>query len=331
MKRQILLHFLGFLVIFCPIAAYSQNMDSAAELFDFGKMFFSVSPRILENGSITDINLGYRYTENLSGKLHFRFSSEDKNEEFDIEGVQDSLNAFSEKNYEFFLLPFEVSFLRNKTINTSKNATADLKAGAGIYYNYNRLNEKGFFNMPSLEILDRERVNSYTNEFSMHTLGPVVEAGFAVRMKYFRISGNMGIVPIYYFHSKQKMGMVPLLDPHHADYSQNNFGSPYLYADINMVLFKYLGLDFLYDFSRLKYQVIDFDDNLNWYNPVQTVYANSLKCEASFLLPIMNTVQSKVGVGYAWNFIRLDTTVPISNGQLYFVFDTKVNQATTPP
>jgi hypothetical protein len=313
MKRRNHIPFLGFLIIFSPVVAYSQNVD-----FDFGKIFFSVSPRILENGSITDITLGYRYTEKFSGKLHFRFSNEDKNEEFDIEGVVDSLNAVSEKNYEFFLLPIEINFLQN--------VTANLRAGAGIYYNYNKLNEKGYFNMPILETLGKERVNSYTNEFSMHTLGPIFEGGFSGRAEYFRISGNIGIVPIFYFHTKQKMGMIPLLDPYYADYSQDNFGSPYLYTDITIILFKYFSVDFLYDFSRLQYQIIDFDDDLNWYNPEQTVYTNSFKCEAALLIPVMNTVQAKIGVGYSWESIRLDTAGSIWNRQLYFVFDTKVNQ-----
>jgi hypothetical protein len=313
MKRRNFICFLGFLVVFSPAAAYSQNVD-----FDFGKVFFSVSPRILENGSITDINLGYRYTEKFSGKIHFRSSSEDKNEEFDIDGVVDSLNALSKKDYEFFLCPFEISFLRNTATN--------LKAGFGIYYDYNRLNEKGFFNMPILEVLGKERVNSYTNEFSMHTLGPVFEAGFSSKANYFGISGNVGIVPIFYFHTKQKMGMIPLLDPHYADYSQDNFGSPYLYADITIIIYKYFSVDFLYDFSRLQYQIIDFDDNLNWYNPEQTVYTNSFKCEAALLIPMMNSVQAKIGVGYSWESIRLDTAGLIWNRQLYFVFDTKVNQ-----
>jgi len=313
MKKMVFPLFLGLLAIFCPISAYSQNVE-----FDFGNIFFSVSPRILEHGSITDVNLGYRYTEKFSGKLHFRFSNEDKNEEFNIGGVEDSLNALSEKSYEFFLLPFEVIFL--------KNTIANLQAGAGIYYNYNKLSEKGYFNMPTLENLGKERVNSYTNEFSMHTLGPVLEAGFSGKAEYFGISGNVGIVPFFYFHTDQKMGMIPLLDPHYADNSQDNVGSPYFYTDITIIIYKYFSFDFLYDFTRLEYQTIDFDDNLNWYNPVQTAYTNSFKCEAALLLPVMSAVQAKIGVGYSWKSIQLDTASPIWNRQLYFVFDAKVNQ-----
>ena len=266
--------FFLFFIVFKPTSTYSQNWSS-----DFGNMFLSVSPRILENGSITDISLGYHYTEKYFGELHFRFFNQDKNEEFDIEGVKDSLNLHSEKNIDVFLLPLERFFLKTQTTR--------LKVGIGIYYNYNTLIEKGYFNMPLLETLGKERVNSYTNDFSMHTLGLLFDAGFANYTKYLEISGNAGIVPFFYFFSKQKMGMIPLLDPYFAEYSQNNFGSPYIYTDLNIVLLKYFSINFFYEFSRLEYKVIDFDDDLKWYNPSQIVYSNTFKCETSLLIPIM--------------------------------------------
>ena len=263
---------LALFVIIKPLPVFSENIG-----FDMGRFFFSVSPRILENGSITDIEAGYRYTEKYSGRLHFRFSAEDKNEEFDIKGVQDSLNAYSERNYEVFLFPVERVF--------GRSSAAEFKAGAGVYYNYNTLKEKGYFNMPSLETLGKERVNSFTNDFSMHTAGFGIELAFNGRAEYAALSGSVGVVPVFYFWSKQKMGMVPLLDPHYAEYTQNRTGSPYLYTDINLILLKYFSVSFLYDFSRFEYQVIDFDSNLKWYNPSRKVLSNSLKLEGSCLYP----------------------------------------------
>ncbi|MCL2155773.1 MAG: hypothetical protein FWH53_08935, partial [Leptospirales bacterium] len=310
----LILTLMGLLIlfgVFKPVSAFSQNND-------FEDMFFFVSPRILEHGSIIDVRLGSRYAENYSWEIFFRFSKENKNEK--IEGVKDSLNASNEKNYEIFLLPFERIFL--------KNQTSELKAGPGIYYNYNTLTEKGFFNMPELEKLTppKEPVNSFSNDFSMHTFGPVFDVSFINRVKYFEIYSNAGIVPIFYFTAKQKMGMVPLLDPNYAKYSQKKSGSPYFYANINIILLEYLSFDFLYDFTRIKYKLIDFDDNLNWYNPSRTVRSNSLKLEAAFLIPVSESVKSKIGLGYAWSSIQLDSAKAIWNKQYYFVFNTYVNR-----
>ena len=312
-KKRNYLWFPVFFLVFRPFPVFADNKN-----IEFGNIYFSVSPRILENGTLNDIILGYRYTEKYSGELHFRFSNEAKNEEFDIEGVQDSLNTSSGKNFEFFLLPFERVFI--------KNYTSELKAGIGLYYNFNRLHEKGYFNMPSLESLGRERVNSYVNDFSMHTFGFLLDAGITGRTENFEITGNAGIVPLFWFFSKQKTGMIPLLDPHYAEYSQNNFGSPYLYADINFLFIKHFSFGFLYDFSRLEYQVIDFDSNLNWYNPSRTVLSNVLKLEVSLLIPIMYSNSAKIGFGYSWESIQLDTNRPIWNKQYYFVVTTNINE-----
>ena len=313
-KYPVFLVIWAFGSVLGPFSAASQTIG-----FDMGNIFFSVSPRILQHGSITDVGGGYRYTEHYSSRLHFRFSNEDKNEGFDIDGISDSLNAISEKNFEVFLFPVEWVLVKSPKV--------EFKTGAGIYYNYNTLTEKGYFNMPSLENLGKERVNSYKNDFSMHTFGLDFEINGMSRIDNFELSGSAGIVPIFYFLSKQKMGMVPLLDPHYAEYSQHKFGSPYVYADINVILFKYFSLDCLYDFSRLEYQVIDFDDNLNWYHPSRMVFSNAIKLEVSLLVPIMNAVKAKIGFGYSWSSIQLDTADPIWNRQYYVVFDTKVNQS----
>ena len=311
-KFPVFLLIWAFGAVWGPFSAAAQTVG-----FDVGNIFFSVSPRILQHGSITDVGGGYRYTEHYSSSLHFRFSNEDKNEEFDIDGVTDSLNVISERDFEVFLFPVEWTFV--------KNPQAELKAGAGIYYNYNTLAEKGYFNMPLLEDVGKERVNSYKNDFSMHTFGVDFEINFMGRTDNFELSGSAGIVPFFYFLSKQKMEMVPLLDPHYAEFSQQKFGSPYMYADIHVILLKYFALSFLYDFSRLEYQVIDFDDDLNWYNPSRMVFSNAIKLEVSLLVPIMNAVKAKIGFGYSWGSIQLDTDNPIWDRQYYFVFDTKVN------
>jgi hypothetical protein len=98
MKKLCLL--LGIVIL--PYCAQSQS-------FDFGRYNFSLSSKILKDGSITDISLGMMYTETAGGQLRFRNTNISKNEE--LLGVADSLNAITENINEFYLLPIEYFFL----------------------------------------------------------------------------------------------------------------------------------------------------------------------------------------------------------------------------
>jgi hypothetical protein len=280
-----------------------------AETIDLGTFSFSMSSKPLKDGSITNIGAGYRYAETLSGSLRFRDTIVSKNEE--IIGVEDSLNAVSENIFEVFLLPMEYCFFKNP------NARAWL--GGGLYYEYDKLSEKGFFNMPILENLNppRERVNSYTNEFSMHVLGPLVDAGLSFNAEWFNIALSGGIVPVFFLAASQKMGMVPLLDPHYAEYSQNTGGSPYVYASLDAVLFKYVNIALLYDMASLKYRAIDFDEDLNWINPERQVLIQSFKIEASLLLPLGGEFHAQIGCGYTFDSMRLDAAIPVTSNRPY--------------
>jgi hypothetical protein len=122
MKKASLLFFSIFLLFVSPLV-FSQDQK-----FSFGNMYFEVSPKILEDGSITDINIGYRYTEKYAGDLRLRFSKESKNEEIELDEVKDSLNTVNNSNTEVYLLPFEYYFVVNTTI--------EARAGIGAYYSY---------------------------------------------------------------------------------------------------------------------------------------------------------------------------------------------------
>jgi hypothetical protein len=269
----------------------------------------------LKDGSITDIGLGYRYSEKISGGLRFRSTMISKNEE--LQDVSDSLNAVNERIYEFYLMPVEYYIF--------KTPETRFWVGGGLYYQYLTLNEKGFFKMPTLETFTppKERVKSYTNECNMHLLGPLFEFGISYSLKWFNISFSGGINPIFFLNSSQKMNIEPLLS-HPAKYSQNTWGSPYFYFGLDSIILKYFNIVLLYDFARLKYKTVDFDSSLNWINPERKVTTQSFNIEASFLIPIKE-IRVQIGYGYALVSTQLDNSSSINGNRHYIILAVKRN------
>jgi len=300
--------------LFLSILILPFNIQ-AENTIDIGRLYFSLSPKIMEDGSIADLSIGINYKNYLGGEIRFRNTNVSKNEE--LQNVSDSLNAVTENALEFFLLPVNFNFKKDNGFK--------FWAGAGLYYKYNKLREKGFFNMPALETLTppRERVNSYTNNFSMHQLGPLIDTGILYTSKLFNISFSGGIVPIFYLGSSQKVSIVPLLDPDNAEFSQNTSGSPYFYLNLDFVLFKYINLVFLYDYTKMDYRVIDFDENLSWITPERIVRTQSLKIETSVLLPLGGDMYGQVGYGYTFDYIRLDNANVVSSNRQYLILTVK--------
>jgi hypothetical protein len=183
------------------------------------------------------------------------------------------LNAVDEKLLGVLLLPIEYYFYKTDADN--------LWIGGGFYYENDKLSEKGFFNMPSLESLNppRERVNSYTNDFFMHLFGPLVEVGINYNARWFGIGFSGGIIPLFYLIAKQTTSIVPLLYPYNTEHTQNTFGSPHFYLKLDSIIFKYLSFVLLYDFARLQHDVVDFGNNLVWTTVKNTIITQSLKKE----------------------------------------------------
>jgi hypothetical protein len=292
-------------------------MHSHAEnqRLDIGNISFSLSPKIMKDGSITDIGLAVAYTNTWSGELRFRNTAVSKNEE--LQDVADSINVVNENIFEVFFLPAQYYFFKTTAMRIS--------AGGGLYYEYDRLNEKGFFNMPELEALTppKERVNSYTNKFSVHIIGPLIDAGIDYNAKWFNVSLSAGLVPVFFLHFTQKTGMVPLLDPHYAEYDQNTSGSPYFYLSLDSVVFKYINIVLLYDFALLNYKTIDFDSSLNWINPERETITQSFKVEASVLLPLDGNIRAQIGYGFTFDFTRIDSGTAVSGNRHYLILTVK--------
>jgi hypothetical protein len=179
--------------------------------------------------------------------------------------------------------------------------------------------------MPELENLTppKERVNSYTNDFSMHLIGPLIDLGLRRRSGWYSIALSGGIAPIFALASSQKMGIVPLLNPHYADYSQTTTGSPYFYVNLDCILFKYLNVAALYDFAKLQYQVVDFDDDLAWRNQERETLTQSFRIEASALLPFGRDASFQIGGGFAFDSLTLDGAAPVKSNRQYVILAIK--------
>jgi hypothetical protein len=295
------------LLCLCPFCVYAQSTH-----LSLGNFSFFLSPKILEDGSITDVGAGLDYADRFRGELRLRNTISSKNE--GIAGVADSLNAVNKNIFEVFFLPVEYTFI--------KTSGSRAWLGGGLYYEYDKLREKGFFNMPELEDLGHERVNAYKNDFAMHIIGPLIDAGADFNAGWLDASLSASIVPLFFLASSQEMSIAPLLDPHRADYTQNTTGSPYFYARLDSAFFKYVNLVLLYDAVQLRYKSIDFDDKLRWITPESTVFTQSLKIEVSLLLPL-GGMSFQLGYGYTFDWIRFDAASPSISNRQYLILTVK--------
>jgi hypothetical protein len=293
------------ILLFRFILAEGQEVQS----FSFNNFTFFMSSKFLEDGSIMNTGLEYNYTEVLSGRVNFNYTNISKNEE--LLNVQDSLNAVNEKIFEVLLSPIGYYFY--------KTDEGNLWIGGGVYYENDTLNEKGFFNMPSLEYLNppKERVNSYTNDFSMNIFGPLVEAEINYNARYFGIGFSSGIIPVFLLNAKQITSIVPLIYPNSMEHTQDTFGSPHFYLKLDGILkldnilkldiIPNLNFVLLYDFTRLEYDSIDFDNSLSWTTTGNTIIMQSLKSEVSVLIPAGGDMRLQTGFGYVFESMYLDS------------------------
>jgi len=303
--------FLALLLL--PLCVYAQDEEPVS--FMFGNISFSLTPRILEDGSMTDFSFGMMYSGSMGLDIQLRGTQIAKNEE--IGGTDDSLNAIKETVYEVFVLPVQYHLVQKDNVR--------VMAGGGLYYEYDKLNEKGFFTLDFLEELDppMERVNSYKNDFTMHLVGPLLNGKVFYNAEWYKLGFTAGVVPIFHTSFTQKLRMEPLLHPSTADLAENNWGSPYFYLSLDAILFKYVNTTFSYNYAKLNKKVIDFDGDLNWIYPEQSVLNQSIMIEVSGLLPVGQGLSFQVGYGYMHNFISLDSDAAIEEGKHYVIVSTK--------
>jgi len=303
MKKTVLLIF--FLL---PCFVYSESNS-----LDMENANFFLDSKIMEDGFITSIGLGLNYNNIWGGEMRGQVSITSKNEEIDDSIVSDSLIAVKETVYELFLLPIQY--------RSTTDWNIQWRVGAGLHYEYQKSNQKGYMDMPELETLGFARINSYTDDFSMHLFGPLVDAIAKYENEWFSISFSGGVVPVYFLTAAEKQKMFPLFDT--VDHSQNTWGSPYFYFGLDSILFKYVSLAVKYNYARLKYEVIDLDFNENTSQffpifPESTVISQSLMFEGSILIPL-GDMGLQIGYGYMLDFYTLNSGNPVSERKHYLV------------
>jgi hypothetical protein len=297
----------AYLSIFLLLPCFIYAED---KLWDIGDAHFFMDTNIMENGSVTNAGFSLNYNDLWSGEIRGRIKKTSENQESDDPAVADSLILEQETVFEFFLLPVQY--------RSTKNQNSKWRAGTGIYYEYQKLDQKGYFDMPVLAGLGMMQVNSYTDHFSMHLFGPLFDFQAQYDAELFSVSFSGGIVPVFFLSAAEKQKIFPLFGAE-VNHSQNKLGSPYFYAGLDSVLFKYTGLTVKYSYTQLKYDVIDlgFDENTSKFFPVfpeGTVVNQSLIFEISALIPIKG-MGFRIGYGYMLNFYSLDSGNPVSENK----------------
>jgi len=303
---------LGLIVfLLLPCFVYAQGMS-----LDLGVADFFMDTKIMEEGSIFNIGLGIFYNNKLGAEVRAKFEKTAKNEESDDSIVSDSLIAVNQTVYEIFLLPIQYRSKINENFNW--------RAGAGLYYEYQKSKQKGFIEfIPALELLGLARVNSYTDDLTMHLLGPVAEVGIKYNTEPFKINLSGGIIPVYFLTSSETQRMYPLFDT--VNHSQNTWGSPYFYLGLESILFNYVCLAVNYNYAKLDYDVIGFDDDLSPIFPEKNVVSQSVMFEASVLIPFKSLgIGLQIGYGYMINFFKQDSGDPVKDNKQYFICSGKI-------
>jgi len=267
----------------------------------------------MKDGSIVNVGFGLNYSDVLGGEIRALIEKTSANEELDDPEIADSMIANNETVYELFFLPIQYKSAINENFKW--------QAGAGLYYEYQESKQKGYMDMPGLESSGFARLNSYTDDFSMNILGPLIDVGIKFEVEKFSIGLSGGVVPVFFLSATENQRMFPLFDT--TNHSQETMGSPYFYFGLDSVLFKFVSLSAKYNYAQLKYEVIDldFDQTTNKFTPIfpeNTVISQSLMFEASLLIPV-GGMYLQIGYGYMINFYTLNNGDPLSDNKHYLI------------
>jgi len=288
-----------FLLILGGTALVPLSAEDAEGInLDFGRYYFSLTPKVLEDGIQNDYAFGIFYTDAKKIAAEVRFRSVKISENDLVWDIDDSLLTREQQIYELFLLPLNYYFLRK--------AGFTLRAGAGLYYNYSKMNEKGYFNDSSLyEPAGPDTYNAYGNEFTGLALGPILDVGLSWQKGIFYTSFSSGVVPVLYLNQKQHWKLSPLIDPPTYDVSSDSMTGPYYYLNLDIALnFAYASLFFslFHEYSRLSYTAAGFDDNGAWTNFDVTEEFRVLSLELSLLFNLKGAGGFKPQIGYGRTF-----------------------------
>jgi len=288
--------FFAFLLISAVFPAAAQEAEGFS--LDFGRYNMSLTPKVLEDGAQTDFSFGIFYTNAMkfAGEIRLRYESESANDI--VWGINDSLLTRDRTVFELFFLPVKYHFFKGQDFS--------LYAGAGLYYEYNKLQENGFFNDSSLyEPAGPDHYNAYVNDFTGHAVGPLIDAGVNYQNNFFYGSLSVGVVPVFYMDRSQTWKLSPFMDPPSYNVASKGFSSPYFYINLDAaVSFRYFSLfaSLLYEYSRLSYIAAGFTDSGTWSDVAQIFEYRNLAFEISVLVNLgYGGFMPQIGYGRIFN------------------------------
>jgi len=276
---------------FSPVAA--QETDGFD--LDLGRFYLAVIPKILEDGVQTDYSFGIFYTNamKLAGDLKFRTINGAENDT--VWDINDSLLARERQIYEFFFLPVNYHFFRIFGFS--------LRAGAGLYYEYNILKEEGYFNDSSLsEPAGPDHYNAYSNDYSGHALGPLLDTGLSYRNRFFNAAFSFGLVPVFHLNRKQTWKLLPLMNPVPSyTVESKSFCGPYYYLNLDMMLnLKYVSIlaSFINEYSKLRFTAAGFNGEDLWADVEEVFDYKATALEISLLINLEKSgLMPQIGYG----------------------------------
>jgi len=280
---------------------------------DPNRFSLAVTPKILDDGVQTDYMFGLFYTDTLksAGEIRLRSIKGAKNDT--VWGIKDSLLTRERQVIEVFLLPFNYHFFRKSGFS--------LRAGAGLYYDYNKLKEKGYFNDSLLfEPSGPDHYNAYVNDFKGHALGPLLDTGLHFNSKYFKTLFSFGVIPIFYFNRNQHWKLSPFMDPapSYSVASKSSCG-PYYYLNFDAMLsLKYITLlvSLIHEYSKLNFTAAGFDDTGLWADVNEEIINKTLALEISALINLGRLgIMPQIGYGRTFD--------EISGGKNYLLLGAK--------
>ena len=243
--------------------------------------YYSITPKILENGTQNDISFGFFHTQDLKFGSEIKLRTIKTSELGEIWEIPDSMSTGEYDAYEVFLLPVNYQFIKNDYFS--------LRAGVGTYYNYNKSKTRGYFNDKNLfEEVTPDHYNSYNYDFTGHAVGPILDLETSLRWKFLYFSFSGGVVPVSYFYNEMSLRLSPLMTPPEFSVSGESASGPYYYLNldfaVNFLKYFTLFVTLFNEFSRLKFNSIEFDDNGRWTSIDTTEDYNTFALEISLLV-----------------------------------------------
>jgi len=310
--KYFLFFWTAFFIIFAVFPLSAQEQEGFG--LNSNRYSMSVVPKILKNGVQNDINFGFFYTDAMRMAADVRIRTVKEAVSDNVWDIKDSHITRESQVTEIFFLPLNYCFIRNSRFS--------LQAGAGGYFEYNKLIENGYFNDSTLfDPKGEERYSSFYNDYLGYSIGPLLDIGISYNISFFRGAISFGIVPVFFLNRNQTWTLSPYMnpDPKYSVSSESVCG-PYYYLSLDLAFnLKYFIILFslLNEYSYLEYTAAGFDGTTGYWADVnEKITYTKLAFEISVLVN-MGTAGIMPQIGYG----RIIDEV--TGGKNYFIIGVK--------